>query len=92
MGYGNGMDTSRLIGMVIALAAEVFVMKAHHECLRRALLAHGEIDAEALDREAASEAMKAWFAAEEQGFTQAVLEPLIAGDHSRNVVAEMRQV
>jgi hypothetical protein len=36
--------------------------------------------------------MKAWFAAEEQGFTQAVLEPLIAGDHSRNVVAEMRQV
>ena len=36
--------------------------------------------------------MKAWFAQEEQAFTQAILEPLVAGDKTINVVHEMRRV
>lgn len=90
--YGSGTDSARLISMIVALAGEVFVMKANNECLRRALIAQGSVDTDALDREASSEAMKAWFAQEEQAFTQAILEPLVAGDKTINVVDEMRRV
>jgi len=90
--YGQGMDSSRLIGMIVALAGEVFVLKAQNECLRQALVERGSITTEALDRQAASQAMQAWFQAEEAGFAQALLEPLVKGDRSINVVAQMRQV
>jgi hypothetical protein len=90
--YGSGTDSARLISMIVALAGEVFVMKANNECLRRALIAQGRVDTDALDREATSDAMKAWFAHEEQAFAQAILEPLIAGDKTINVVDEMRRV
>lgn len=92
LNYGQGMDSSRLIGMIVALAGEVFVLKAQNECLRQALLEQGSITRAALDQQAGSNAMQAWFQAEEAGFAQALLEPLVQGDRSINVVAQMRQV
>ncbi len=89
--YGNGIDSARLIGMIIGLAGEVFVMKARHECLRRALVESGAADLEALERQAGSEAMRVWFEAEERAFTQALLEPLVTGDRTINVAEQLRQ-
>jgi hypothetical protein len=90
--YGNGVESSRLIRMVVALAGEVFVMKAQNECLRQALIAQGAVDLEALERQAASQTMNAWLATEEQAFAQAILEPLVTGDGTINTVDQMRQV
>jgi hypothetical protein len=90
--YGNGVETSRLIGMIIALAGEVFVMKAQNERLRRALLAAGVVDPESIEQAGQGDSMKDWFAAEEQAFTQAILQPLMAGDQTINVVDRMRSI
>ncbi len=89
--YGSGVDTSRLIGMIVGLAAEVFVLKARNECLSRALVESGAVDLEAIDRQAGSEAMRSWFEAEERGFTEALLEPLVAGDRTINVADRLRE-
>jgi hypothetical protein len=89
--YGSGIDTSRLIGMIVGLAGEVFVMKARNECLRRALIESGTVDLDAVERQAGSEEMRAWFEAEERAFTQALLEPLVAGDRTINVAEQLRQ-
>ena len=89
--YGSGVDTSRLIGMIVGLASEVFVMKARNECLRRALLENGTVDLETLDREASSEAMRGWFEAEEREFTRSLLEPLVAGDRTIHVAERLRE-
>lgn len=92
MDYGQGIDSARLVGMIVALAGEVFVLKAQNECLRQALIEQGTIAAETLDRQAGAPSMQTWFQTEEASFAQAVLEPFMKGDRSINVVAQMRQI
>ncbi|MGE0313355.1 MAG: hypothetical protein AB7P21_17230 [Lautropia sp.] len=90
LGYGQQSDSSRLLGMVMALAAEVFVLKAQNERLRRALQERDLVTDAQLAAAGDGEDMQAWLAAEEQTFTRAVLMPLLHGDRSIDATAGMR--
>jgi hypothetical protein len=84
-------DGARLMGMIMALAGEVFVQKAQIERLTRALAAAGLTDGEALARAGADEGMARWMAAEEGAFARALTAPFLEPDVSRNVTHWMRE-
>ena len=87
--HGNQIEPARLLGMIVALAGEVFVLKAQNERLQRAIKASGMLADGELNTAAAEDAMQAWFVAEEQAFTRAVLGPLLQGDKAINATAGM---
>ncbi len=87
--HGNKVEPARLLGMIVALAGEVFVLKAQNERLQRALKASGVLADGDLNAAAAEDSMQAWFVAEEQAFTRAVLGPLLQGDQTINATAGM---
>ncbi len=75
-------EAARLMGMVMALAGEVFVLKAQVERLTRALEAGGAVDAKRLAAAGAEEGLKKWLEAEEAAFTRGLtahyLEPYVS--------------
>jgi len=82
-------DTGRLLGMVVALAGELFVVKAQLERLTRALDASGVLDTARLAAAGESEGMQAWLATEELALTRAVLRQWTAPDIAVNVADRM---
>lgn len=82
--------TSRLLGMIVALGGEVFVLKAQVERLTRALQAAGGVDDAALARAGEDKTMSAWIAREERQFGEALLRPFLEPDRVKNVAAMMR--
>ncbi len=83
-------EAARLMGMVMALAGEVFVLKAQVERLTRALEAGGAVDAQRLAAAAADEGMKKWLEAEEAAFSRGLTAPYLEPDVSVNSTAWMR--
>ena len=75
-------DTARLLGMVVALGGEVFVLKAEVERLTRALEKSGAIAAGALAEAGQSKDMAAWIAREERVFGESLLRPFVQTDLS----------
>jgi hypothetical protein len=84
-------ESARLIGMIVALAGEVFVLKAQVERLQRALEAGGAVDAKRLAAAAADEGMAKWLAAEESAFTRSLTAPYLEPDLSVNATHWMRE-
>jgi hypothetical protein len=85
-------DTSRLLGMVFALSAEVFVLKAQVQEMKVALSTAGGIDAAALSAAGASEEVALWMAEEGNKFSAAVLRPFAHPEETVDATAFMREV
>ena len=73
-------DTARLMGMIVALGGEVFVLKAQVERLTRALEKAGAVGESALAEAGQSADMAAWIAREEKAFGEALLRPFVNPD------------
>lgn len=84
-------EAARLMGMVVALAGEVFVLKAQVERLTRALEAGGAVDAKRLAAAAADEGMTKWLEAEEAAFSRAITAPYLEPDVSVNATRWMKE-
>ncbi len=82
---GDELDSARLMGMIVALAGEVFVLKAEVQRLRLALDAKAVVDDVALDAAGASPAMARWMAAEDAAFGAAVMRPFVQPDDAPDV-------
>jgi hypothetical protein len=80
-------DAARLMGMIVALAGEVFVLKAQVERLTRAL----GVDAERLAAAAAQEGMTKWLETEEAAFARGLTAPYLEPDVSVNATRWMRE-
>lgn len=83
--------SARLMGMIVALAGEVFVLKAQVERLTRALADTGTVDATCLARVAAQDGMAEWLAKEEGAFARGLTAPYLAPDISINATGWMRE-
>ncbi len=84
-------ESARLMGMIVALAGEVFVLKAQVERLTRALEAGGAVDAGRLAAAAAQEGMAKWLEAEEAAFSRSLTAPYLEPDLSVNATRWMRE-
>ena len=84
-------ESARLMGMVMALAGEVFVLKAQVERLTRALEAGGAVAAKRLAAAAAGEGMTKWLEAEEAAFSRGLTAPYLEPDLSVNATRWMRE-
>ena len=80
LGPGDAQDPARLLGMIVALAGEVFVLKAELGRLRIALEEAGTIDGAALDSAGESREMQQFLRAEEEAFAATVLRPFAHPD------------
>ena len=83
-------ESARLMGMIVALAGEVFVLKAQLERLTRALEAGGAVDAKRLAAAAAQEGMTKWLESEEAAFSRSLTAPYLEPDQSINSTSWMR--
>ena len=83
------MDSARLMGMITALAAEVYVLKAEVMRLTIALEASGTTSAQALAEAGAGPRMATWLKSEEEGFGRALLRPFTHPDEAPDVSARM---
>lgn len=90
LGYLEKGDTARLMGVILALAGELFVAKARHERLLAALDEAKLINDEQLRAGGESERMKKWLASEEAVFGANLLEPFLNTDVVVNSTAFMR--
>ena len=91
LGALESSESTRLMGMVMALAGEVFVLRAQVERLTRALQASGGVTEQALAAAGSDEAMQKWLAAEEGAFARAVTAPYLEGDRSVDATGWMRE-
>lgn len=79
LSYVGDPVVARLLEMVVALGGELFVLKAEAERLRRALDAHGGVDAGALDAISSSPGFQAWLAKEQAAFARHLFDPIARG-------------
>ena len=91
LGPGDDMDSARLMGVLMALAGEVYVLKAEVKRLRIALQQRGGLDESDIDRAGGSEAMKQWMAREEGDFARALLRPFTHPDEAPDVSERMQE-
>ena len=71
---------ARMFGVVMALASEVFILKAEVQRLTAALAAKNVVDDAALDAAGQSEVMAAWQSQEQAAFTAELLRPWLEPD------------
>jgi len=84
-------EAARHLGMIVALAGEVFVLKAQVERLTRALEAAGAVNAQGLMAAAAGDGMAHWLATEEAAFARALTAPYLTPDGSVDATRWMRE-
>lgn len=84
------MDSARLMGVILALAGEVYVLKAEVRRMRIALADRQVLDEQALEQAGGSVRMNDWLKREEAEFGQALLRPFTHPDEAPNVSAAMR--
>ena len=78
-GFIDSTD-ARMFGVIMALAGEVYVLKAEVQRLTEALGQGDLVDNEALEAAGESEAMEAWLATEQKNFTAEILRPWLEPD------------
>jgi hypothetical protein len=91
LGSLEDAESTRLMGVVVALAAEVFVLKAQVERLTRALQAAGAVDAARLAAAGEGEDMKRWMMSEEAAFAGGLAAPYLEGDRALDSTRWMRE-
>ena len=91
LGTIEDADATRVMGMVMALAGEVFVLRAQVERLTRALHAKNAVGPQDLAAAGESADMQKWLAAEEAAFARAVTAPFLQGDRTIDATRWMRE-
>lgn len=86
---GDAMDSARLLGVIVALAGEVFVLKAELARMKTALAERDALDQAALDRAAQSPALAQWLAGEQAAFGRSLLRPFTHPDECPDVTRFM---
>jgi hypothetical protein len=84
----NGFEDpniARMFGVVMALAGEVYVLKAEVERLKMALAENALVDDESLRRAEESQPMQCWLAEEQGAFTADILRPWLEPDAALDV-------
>lgn len=76
LAYLQPQDIPRLMASLVALGGEVILLKAEVQRLRLALQQNGSVAPEQVQAAGASEAFRAWFAAENAAFARTLLDPL----------------
>ena len=71
---------ARMFGVMMALASEVYVLKAEVQRLNAALEQGGLVTGDALEAAGQTEAMAAWLSAEQKTFTADLLRPWLEPD------------
>ncbi len=84
------LDSARLMGVILALAGEVYLLKAELRRMRIALADRQMLDEQALDQAGSSAQMSDWLKREEAEFGQSLLRPFTHPDEAPNVSAAMR--
>jgi len=82
LGYLKPQDISQLMSMVIALGAEVFMLKAELKRLQLTLTESGLIDEKNTQLSGEGAAFNAWLAQEQNIFAQNLLDPLSKAKNS----------
>ena len=83
-------DTQRLLGMLFALSAEVFVLKGQVRKMEVALRNAGVLDDAALDAAGTSREVGEWMADEGRQFSRTVLRPFAHPDQALDATAFMK--
>ena len=84
-------DTHRLLGMISALGAEVFVLKAEVQRLKQALRSGGTLTDAQLESAAASPELQRWMGEEEKTFGATLMRPFTHPDEARDVSQLMNE-
>jgi hypothetical protein len=84
-------DTERLLGMIAALGAEVFVLKAEVQRLKRALQSGGALTDAQLEKAAASPELAQWMSEEERTFGATLMRPFAHPDDALDVAKMMTE-
>lgn len=84
-------DTERLLGMITALGAEVFVLKAEVQRLKGALHASGTLTDAQLEKAAASPELQQWMSEEEKVFGATLMRPFAHPDDAVDVARMMAE-
>jgi hypothetical protein len=87
--YFKDPAITRLMGLVVALAGEVFVLKAKNERLTKTLLKEGALDANAIERAGRDPEFLEWMAGEKDEFASALLRPLLDPDIAQKLHDEL---
>ena len=80
-------DTDRLLGMIAALGAEVFVLKAEVQRLKHAL----EVTPTQLEKAGASPELERWMSEEQAAFSAALMRPFVHPDEAVDVSRMMAE-
>lgn len=75
LGYLQPQDISRLMSSLVALGAEVFMLKAQVQRLQLALAESGAATQDQLHHAGESAAFNAWLASEQAAFARNLLDP-----------------
>ena len=87
--YFDDPAVTRLMGTVVALAGEVFVLKALNARLTRALLASGALTDQQLAEVGDSAEMQRWLETEKDEFARALLGPVRDPDLARQYESQV---
>jgi hypothetical protein len=85
MGPGDEKDPARLMGMIVALAGEVYVLRAEVERMRLALRDSGALDDAALIAAGESREMNDFLREEEGAFAATVMRPFAHPDDAPDI-------
>ena len=85
LGPDDARDPARLLGMIVALAGEVFVLKAEIDRMKIALNDAGVLDEATLEHAGASKEMQQILRSEEEAFASTVLRPFAHPDDTPDV-------
>lgn len=86
---GDPLDSARLLGVALALAGEVFVLKTEVERLKHALKTTGAIDDAHLETAGAASELQQWMQAEQTTFARTLLRPFTHPDEAPDVTRFM---
>ena len=91
LGPDDPKDMSRLMGMIVALSGEVYVLKAELERVKLALRDAGLVDHSALERAGETREMQQILRAEEVTFAATLFRPFAHPDEAPDVSRFMEE-
>ena len=90
LGEGDALESSRIMGVLLSLAGEVFILKAEVKRLQYALKESNTLkDAELIGAEKSND-FSEWFKQEQQVFSETLMRPFVSPDEVDNVSHMMR--
>ena len=90
LGGADALESSRIMGVLLSLAGEVFVLKAEVKRLQYALKESNTLNEAELIEAEKSNNFSEWFKQEQQVFSETLMRPFVSPDEADNVSHLMR--